>query len=69
MKVPVKFLIGDLDLTYHFPGVKEFIEGGDFKKCVPLLEPVVVLEGVGHFLNQEKPHEISQHIFDFVSTF
>ncbi|KAL8477932.1 hypothetical protein ACS0TY_030003 [Phlomoides rotata] len=69
VKVPVKFVVGDLDLAYHFPGVKEFIEGGGFKKRVPLLEPVVVLEGVGHFLTQEKPHEISKHIFDFISKF
>lgn len=68
IKVPVKFVIGDMDLTYSFPGVKEFL-GGGFKKYVPHLEEVVVLEGVGHFLNQEKPHELSQHILDFISKF
>ncbi|KAH6781025.1 alpha/beta-Hydrolases superfamily protein [Perilla frutescens var. hirtella] len=68
VKVPVKFMIGDMDLTYSFPGVKEFIDGG-FKKYVPLLEEVVVLEGVGHFLNQEIPHQLSQHILDFIAKF
>ncbi|KAK4386342.1 Bifunctional epoxide hydrolase 2 [Sesamum angolense] len=57
IKVPVKCLIGDLDLTYHFPGVKEYIDNGGFKKYVPLLEQVVVMEGVAHFPNQERPEE------------
>ncbi|KAL0320087.1 UNVERIFIED_CONTAM: hypothetical protein Sradi_5270200 [Sesamum radiatum] len=69
IKVPVKFLIGDLDLTYHFPGVKEYIDNGDFKKYVPLLETVVVMEGVAHFLNQERPEEVSEHIYDFIKKF
>ncbi|GFP83290.1 bifunctional epoxide hydrolase 2 [Phtheirospermum japonicum] len=69
VKVPVKFLIGDHDLTYHFPGVKDFIELGGLKKFVPLLEQVVVMEGVGHFLNQEKHLEFSQHVYDFISKF
>jgi pimeloyl-ACP methyl ester carboxylesterase len=69
IKVPTKFIIGDLDLTYHFPGVKEYINNGGFKKDVPLLEQVVVMEDVAHFLNQEKPEEISNHIYDFIKNF
>ncbi|KAM7254856.1 hypothetical protein ACFE04_020097 [Oxalis oulophora] len=69
IKVPTKFIVGDLDLTYHFPGVKEYIHNGGFKKDVPLLEEVVVMEGVAHFLNQEKPDEISNHIYDFIKKF
>lgn len=69
VKVPVKFIIGDLDLTYHIPGTKEYIHGGGFKKDVPLLQEVVVLEGVAHFLNQEKPEEVSNHIFEFINKF
>ncbi|PIN11860.1 Soluble epoxide hydrolase [Handroanthus impetiginosus] len=69
IKVPVKFIIGNMDLTYHFPGVKEYIENGGFKKHVPLLEELVVLEGVAHFLTQEKPEEVSHHIYDFIKKF
>ncbi|KAG6394416.1 hypothetical protein SASPL_145000 [Salvia splendens] len=68
IKVPVKFVIGDLDLTYSFPGVEEFINGG-FKIYVPLLEEIVVMKGVGHFLNEESPHELSQHILTFINKF
>ncbi|KAD3338168.1 hypothetical protein E3N88_33689 [Mikania micrantha] len=66
--VPVKFIVGDLDLTYSFPGIKEYIDGGGFKKMVPGLE-VVVMEGVAHFINQEKPQEINHHILDFINKF
>lgn len=69
IKVPVKFIVGDLDLVYHIPGMKEYIHNGGFKKDVPLLEDVVVMEGVAHFLNQEKPEEISKHIYDFIKKF
>ncbi|XP_021641179.2 uncharacterized protein LOC110635979 [Hevea brasiliensis] len=69
IKVPVKFIIGDLDLTYHIPGVKEYIHNGGFKKDVPLLQDVVVMEGVAHYLNQEKPEEVNKHIYDFIKKF
>ncbi|KAK8654352.1 hypothetical protein V6N13_128321 [Hibiscus sabdariffa] len=69
IKVPVKFIVGDLDITYHIPGVKEYIHGGGFKKDVPFLQEVVVMEGAGHFINQEKPEEISMHIHDFIKKF
>lgn len=67
--VPVKFIVGDIDLTYNFPGIKEYIHGGGFKESVPGLEQVVVMKGVGHFINQEKPEEINNHIYDFITKF
>ncbi|KDP28184.1 hypothetical protein JCGZ_13955 [Jatropha curcas] len=69
IKVPVKFIVGDLDVTYHFPGVKEYIHNGGLKKYVPFLQEVVIMEGVCHYLNQEKPEEISAHIYDFIKKF
>ncbi|OMP08269.1 Alpha/beta hydrolase-1 [Corchorus olitorius] len=69
IKVPVKFIVGDQDLVYHMPGVKEFIHNGGFKKMVPLLQQVIVMEGVGHFINMEKADEINNHIYDFFRQF
>ncbi|KAK9136843.1 hypothetical protein Sjap_007437 [Stephania japonica] len=69
VKVPVKFIVGDLDLTYNSPGVKEFIHGGGLKKYVPLLEEVIVIEGTGHFINEEKAEEINEHIYNFLKKF
>ncbi|WCJ27222.1 alpha/beta-Hydrolases superfamily protein [Euphorbia peplus] len=69
VKVPTKFIVGDLDLVYNIPGMKEYIHNGGFQRDVPLLEEVVVMEGVAHYLNQEKPDEISDHIYDFIKKF
>lgn len=69
IKVPVKFIVGDEDVTYTTPGVKEYIHGGAFKKVVPFMEELVVMEGAAHFLSQEKPEEISAHIYDFIQKF
>ncbi|KAL5561424.1 hypothetical protein UlMin_031171 [Ulmus minor] len=69
IKVPVMFIIGDLDITYHIPGTKEYIHNGGFKKDVPYLQEVIVMEGVAHFINQEKAEEVSAHIYDFIKKF
>jgi pimeloyl-ACP methyl ester carboxylesterase len=69
VKVPVKFIVGDLDLTYNAPGVKEYIHKGGFKKYVPFLQEVVVMEGVAHFIHEERPDEINKHIYDFIQKF
>ncbi|TXG63395.1 hypothetical protein EZV62_010389 [Acer yangbiense] len=69
IKVPVKFIVGDLDLVFNIPGTKEYIHNGGFKKDVPLLQEIVVMDGVAHFLNQEKPEEVSEHIYDFINKF
>ncbi|GFZ13977.1 alpha/beta-Hydrolases superfamily protein [Actinidia rufa] len=69
VKVPVKFMVGDLDLTYNSPGTKDYIHNGGFKKDVPFLQEVVVIKGVAHFLHEEKPDEVNQHIHDFFLKF
>ncbi|XP_038974442.1 epoxide hydrolase A-like isoform X2 [Phoenix dactylifera] len=69
IKVPAKFIVGDVDLTYHTPGIQDYIHKVGFKSYVPLLEEVVVMKGVGHFINEEKPHEITVHIYNFIKKF
>ncbi|XP_058075981.1 uncharacterized protein LOC131224693 [Magnolia sinica] len=69
VKVPVKFIVGDLDLTYTTLGAKDYIHNGSFKRDVPFLQDVVVMEGVGHFLNQERSDEVTDHIYDFFQKF
>ncbi|ESQ56040.1 hypothetical protein EUTSA_v10025505mg [Eutrema salsugineum] len=69
ISVPVKFIVGDQDLTYNSPGAKEYIHGGGFKRDVPLLDETVVLNGLGHFLHEESPDEINQHIHNFFQKF
>ncbi|XP_010434902.1 PREDICTED: bifunctional epoxide hydrolase 2-like [Camelina sativa] len=67
--VPVKFIVGGQDLTYNFPGAKEYINDGGFKRDVPLLDETVVLKGLGHFLHEEDPDVINQHIHNFFHKF
>lgn len=69
MKVPVKFVVGDLDLVYTTPGAKEYVHGGGFKNDVPDLQEVVVIEDAGHFISQERAEEINTHIYDFIQKF
>ncbi|KAI3968516.1 hypothetical protein MKX01_007826 [Papaver californicum] len=69
VKVPVKFIVGENDLSYNNSPTKAYVNGGGFKKDVPHLDEVVVMEGVGHFINLEKPDEINKHISDFFDKF
>lgn len=69
IKVPVKFIVGDQDTVYHIPGVKDYVNGGAFKKDVPGLQDVVVVKGAFHFIHQEKADEVSAHIHEFISKF
>ncbi|KAL8167717.1 hypothetical protein V2J09_009216 [Rumex salicifolius] len=69
IKVPVKFVIGELDLTLNFPGMKDYMSKGGFKRDVPLLDEIVIVEGAAHFVQQEKPEEISNHIITYLNLF
>ncbi|KAL9320244.1 hypothetical protein ACSQ67_012083 [Phaseolus vulgaris] len=69
IKVPVKFITGELDMVYTSLNMKEYIHGGGFKEDVPNLEEVIVQKGVAHFNNQETAEEINTHIYDFINKF
>ncbi|KAL1312977.1 uncharacterized protein LOC107645926 [Arachis ipaensis] len=69
IKVPVKFIAGELDSVYTSLGMKDYIESGGFKEDVPGLEEVIIQPGVAHFNNQETPHDITNHIYNFITKF
>ncbi|TYG38991.1 hypothetical protein ES288_D13G268700v1 [Gossypium darwinii] len=69
IKVPVKFAMGDLDLVYTMPGMKDYIHNGGFKRDVPFLEEALAINGVSHWIHQEIPDQINQLLFDFFSKF
>ncbi|KAK9062018.1 hypothetical protein SSX86_019202 [Deinandra increscens subsp. villosa] len=69
IRVPVIYVAGDKDPVYTTPGAKTYVHGSGFKTDVPLLRDIVVLEGVAHFLNQEKPQKINDIILGFIKNF
>ncbi|KAH6762517.1 alpha/beta-Hydrolases superfamily protein [Perilla frutescens var. hirtella] len=70
VRVPVKFMVGDLDMVYNTPGVKEYVHGGGFKDDVPMLDAeCVVVENTGHFINQERPHEVNACLHHYFANF
>lgn len=69
VNVPTKYIVGDHDLTYHYPGIQDFIHKGGLQSHVPLLKEAVVVKGAGHFVQQERAQEISDHIYEFIRNF
>lgn len=67
--VPTLFIVGDKDIVYGFPGAKEYIHGGGMAADVPNLKDIIVLEGVDHFLHEEKPAVVNAHILGFFKSF
>ncbi|KAK2990440.1 hypothetical protein RJ640_011188, partial [Escallonia rubra] len=62
--VPAKLIVGDKDIGFHSGGTKEYIEGNVIKNLVPNIE-IVLLDG-HHFIQQEKPQEVSDEILSFL---
>ncbi|KAK9052526.1 hypothetical protein SSX86_029155 [Deinandra increscens subsp. villosa] len=61
--VPAKFIIGDKDVGYK-SFTKPYLEGNLMKTLVPDIE-VVILEG-HHYIQQEKPQQVSHEIISFI---
>ncbi|KAJ8444021.1 hypothetical protein Cgig2_020867 [Carnegiea gigantea] len=43
-------------------GPNDYIRKGGFWRDMPLVEDVVIMEGVGHFINEENKEETNKHI-------
>ena len=65
VRPPALCAVGDRDLVYHLPGAKEFVAA--LPKFVPNLTRTVVLEGCGHWIQQERPEAVNEAILEFVS--
>ena len=58
-------IVGDKDIGFDCGGTEEYILGNVFKSLVPGVE-VIVLEGGHHFIQQEKPQQVSDEILSFL---
>lgn len=65
--VPAKLIIGNKDIGFETLGTREHIQGPIFKSHVPNIE-VVILDG-HHFIQLEKPQEVSHEILSFLTNF
>jgi pimeloyl-ACP methyl ester carboxylesterase len=61
---PALFMVGDRDPVYHFPGGKESSAG--LKRFAPNLTQTIVLEGCGHWIQQERPGEVNAALLEFL---
>ena len=59
-------MLGDRDLVYFFPGVQQLI--ARLRDHVPGLVGSHVLEGCGHWTQQERPAEVSRLLCGFLDT-
>ena len=62
--VPSLFVGGDRDLVFHWPGFPELI-GAIRDISMPNLTKAVVLEGCGHWTQQERPAEVNELLLEF----
>lgn len=61
---PALFMVGDRDPVYHFPGGKESSAG--LKRFAHNLTQTIVLEGCGHWIQQERPGEVNAALLEFL---
>ena len=62
--VPALYVIGDHDLVYRFPGMDQLIP--QLKEHIPQLRETIILEGCGHWTQQERPDEVNAALISFL---
>jgi len=61
---PALYVVGDRDVVYYFPGTKDLI--ANLRSYVPNLTRTIILEGCGHWTQQERPVEVNEAILEFL---
>jgi pimeloyl-ACP methyl ester carboxylesterase len=64
--VPALYVAGDRDLVVAFRGMDQLIP--NLSKAIPQLRGTIMLPGCGHWTQQERPHEVSAAMIDFLRT-
>jgi pimeloyl-ACP methyl ester carboxylesterase len=62
--VPALYIAGDRDLVVAFPGMDRLIP--NLATFVPQLRGTVMLQGCGHWTQQERPAEVNSAMVDFL---
>jgi pimeloyl-ACP methyl ester carboxylesterase len=61
---PALFICGENDPLLQLPGSRESIAG--MQQVVPNLQATVMLPGVGHWTQQERPKEVTAAMLEFL---
>jgi pimeloyl-ACP methyl ester carboxylesterase len=62
---PALYVAGDRDLVVNFPGMAQFIP--HLQTVVPNLTRTIILPGVGHWTQQERPAEVNAALLEFLA--
>lgn len=58
------FIGGDRDVVVNWPGMRDYI--GIMQMVVPNLTKAVILEGCGHWTQQERPEDVNALLLEFI---
>jgi pimeloyl-ACP methyl ester carboxylesterase len=62
--VPALYIVGDRDAVFRFAGMDQLIL--NLKQHVPNLRETMIIEGCGHWTQQERPEEVSAALLAFL---
>jgi pimeloyl-ACP methyl ester carboxylesterase len=62
--VPALYVAGDRDLVLNFPGARQMLPR--LREFAPRLREPVLLDGCGHWTQQERPDEVSKAMIGFL---
>jgi pimeloyl-ACP methyl ester carboxylesterase len=65
VSVPALYVAGERDLVLSFPGARQML--AHLRDFAPRLREPVLLEGCGHWTQQERPDEVSSAMIGFLS--
>jgi pimeloyl-ACP methyl ester carboxylesterase len=65
VSVPALYVVGDRDPVYHFPGAGPQMVS-NLPNLVPNLKQSVVLEGCGHWTQQERAADVNRLLIEFL---
>ena len=65
LHVPALYVGGDRDVVVNWPGIRDYI--GIMAMAVPNLTKAVILEGCGHWTQQERPAEVNALLLEFLA--
>ena len=65
--VPAFYIGASRDLVLHFPGMRDLVTA--MPDLLPMAEPPIIFEGVGHFIQMERPAETADLIAQFLNKY